>query len=674
MINSNKRFFVINILMAVMLIMLVIRLFNLQITDGNKYKEISGNKNSVNLLEKAPRGEIYDRYGKPLVVNRECYSVTLIKTPITTDELNTVIYKLINVIENAEAEITDTFPINENGSDFTFDDDTERQKWFDNNSKKVNSSMTAAEVFRIFAEETYKISSSYSINDRRKIAGIRYEAELRGFSALSPYTVIEDANVNIVAAIKERQNEFPGVAITNNYVREYNNGMLASHILGRTGKMNAEEYEAYKEKGYSYNDIVGKQGIEKAAEQYLRGEDGIKGSEYNIDGERLTLIKKKETSPGANVILTIDSSLQETAEKSLERNIKAIKANGTFKRGIDADAGAAVVIDVKNGDVLALCSYPTYNLSEFNEQYSQLVNDEAKPMWNRAVSGTYAPGSTFKPLTAIAALESGAITPEEKITDEGVYRFYKEYQPKCWIWQEYRTTHGSINVSKAIEHSCNYFFYETGRRLGIEKIDEYASEFGLGEYTGIELPEETTGYIAGPEAKKKMVTNLTEQGWFGGDTLQAAIGQSYNLYTPVQLANYVAIIANGGTRYKVSLIKSIRSGTDRREIISSEPQVISKIDMKPQTLEAVKLGMKNVVDEGSASAIFNDYPIKIGGKTGTAQIGSKQSNNALFVAFAPFDDPEIAVCVVLEHGVRGANAAYVARDIFDDYFNLKNDD
>ena len=667
MLNSNKRFFVLQILILVLFALLVTRLFNLQIVDGSKYKAAAGSKNSVNLVEKAPRGEIYDRYGKPLVVNRECYSINLIKTAVSENELNEIIYKLFKVIEKENQMITDSFPVTETDFKFTFENDEEKNKWFETNEKKVNIGMSASEVVKKYAE-IYGITKNYSKRDLRKIVGIRYEAELRGFSALSPYTVIEDANIGVVAAIKERQNEFKGVEITNNYVREYNNGMLASHILGRIGKMNEKEYSVYKEKGYSYNDVVGKQGIEKAAEEYLRGEDGIKGSEYNVDGENVTIINKKEAKPGANVVLTIDSELQLAAEESLEKNIKSISASGTEKHGIDADSGAAVVIDVHNGDVLACASYPTYNLSEFNNLYSELSKDLAKPLWNRAVSGTYAPGSTFKPLTAIAALECGAITPSEKITDEGVYRFYKDYQPKCWIWQEYGATHGSINVSKAIEGSCNYFFCETGRRIGIEKIDEYASRFGLGEYTGIELPEETTGYVAGPDAKKKMVKNATEQGWFGGDTIQAAIGQSYNLFTPVQLANYAATIANGGTRYKVNLIKSVRSGTDRREIVSSQPQIVEKINLKPETLEAVKLGMKNVVDEGSASAIFSDYKIQIGGKTGTAQIGSKQSNNALFIAFAPLENPEIAVCVVLEHGVRGANAAYVARDIFDSYF------
>lgn len=669
MINSNKRFFVIKLFIILLIAVLFARLFELQITDGEKYRAVSGSKNSVNLLEKAPRGEIYDRYGKPLVSNRECYSVTLIKTAISNDELNNIIYELIKIIEKENQRINDSLPVNDDGSAFTFADDNEKNKWFTENKNEIDYERTAPELIS-YLRDKYDIKGDYGMHDLRKLAGIRYEAGLRGFSALSPYTIIDDANVNIVAAIKERRDEFVGVEITNNYVREYNNGVLASHILGRTGKMNAEEYEQYKEKGYSYNDIVGKQGIEKSAEEYLRGENGIKGSEYNVDGKSVTIINKKETKPGANVTLTIDSELQEIAERSLEKNIKNISSSGGEKSGKDADSGAAVVIDVKNGDVLVCASYPTYNLSEFNNIYSSLVSDPSKPLWNRAVSGTYAPGSTFKPLTAIAALETGAITPTEKINDEGVYRFYKDYQPKCWIWQQYHTTHGNIDVSKAIEGSCNYFFFEAGRRIGIEKLDEYAAKFGLGEHTGIQLPEEAIGFVAGPEAKKKMVKNATEQGWFGGDTIQAAIGQSYNLLTPVQLANYVAAIANGGTRYKVNLIKSIRSGTDRRELVSTEPETEQKIDMKPENLEAVKLGMKNVVDEGSASAIFTDYHIKIGGKTGTAQIGTKQSNNALFVAFAPFDNPEIAVCVVLEHGVRGANAAYVARDIFDAYFGL----
>ena len=306
-------------------------------------------------------------------------------------------------------------------------------------------------------------------------------------------------------------------------------------------------------------------------------------------------------------------------------------------------------------------------MSQFSETYSELINNKSNPMLNRAVSGLYSPGSTYKPLTAIAAIQSGVVKPRETITCTGIYDYYKDYQPSCWIWSEYHTTHGHQDVTLAIENSCNVYFYELGRRLGIDKLDEYAKKFGLGEYTGIELTEETSGHMASPEYKEQVVTNITDSDWFGGDTLQAAIGQSYSLFTPVQLANYCATIANGGTRYKVNLIDSIRSSVDGSVVEKFEPDVVEKIDIDGQTMGMIRNGMKKVVDEGSASSIFEGYPIQVGGKTGTAQLG-KGANNAIFIAFAPFDNPQIAVAVVLEHGVRGTNAGRVARDVFDKYF------
>ena len=358
-------------------------------------------------------------------------------------------------------------------------------------------------------------------------------------------------------------------------------------------------------------------------------------------------------------MLTIDSQLQKTLESSLENTIKSI--------GNDCNAGAAVVLDVNTGDTLAIASYPTYDMSSFAENYSELIENKANPMLNRAVSGLYSPGSTFKPLTAIAAIQSGAVTTTEKLQCTGVYDFYQDYQPSCWIWSEYNLTHGHQDVTQAIENSCNVFFYELGRRLGIEKLDVYAKKFGLGEYTGIELTEETSGHMASPEYKEQVVSNVTDSAWFGGDTLQAAIGQSYSLFTPVQLANYCATIANGGTRYKVNLIDSIRSSVDGSVIEEFGSEVVEKIEMDPSVMDKIHDGMKKVVDEGSASSIFEGYPIQVGGKTGTAQLGSG-ANNAIFIAFAPFDNPQIAIAVVLEHGVRGTKAGRVARDVFDQYF------
>ena len=667
MLNINKRLVIIYFTVAAAMAVIMMRVFYMQIIRGEEYNRISGSRIGVNLVDKAPRGEITDRYGEKLVTNEASYSLALTKADITDEELNGVILKTLSLLDNVPQS---TLPIDENMS-FTFSNDDEKKKWFENDKYKkyINISMTAKDVFDVLCEKLYKISEEYSLSDRYKILSVRYEADKRGFSPVSPYIIAENVPFDAIAKIKESSESFPGIVITNSYTRKYENNGYLSHVLGRIGKMNDTEYEKYKPLGYSYNDSVGKQGIEKTAEQYLKGTDGVKGS----GGEDSTIISKAPMVPGNNVILTIDMQLQRTLEDSLKNRIQKISREGGEKKGKDANAGAAVVIDVKNGDVLAMASYPTYSLDNFGSNYSALTADKNKPLLNRAASGTYTPGSTFKPLVAVAAMEEGKLKPTEKITDEGIYKFYEDYRPRCWIWSEYHTTHGSINVSQAIEKSCNYFFYETGRRCGIDIINSYAKNFGLGQLTGSGLPEEVSGYVANPESKKKLFKNVDEQGWYGADTLQAAIGQSIHAFTPLQIADYVATIANGGTCYKLNLIKSVRSASDGSLVFQSNPEARSTVKMSADTLKAVKVGMKNVVDEGSARAIFTGYPIQIGGKTGTAQLGSKSSNNAIFTAFAPYDDPQIAVCVVLEHGVRGANAAYVAKDLFDTYFGLNEE-
>lgn len=599
MINSRLRFLVIRITAMLLLFLLIFRLFDMQVLKGKDYKELSDGKFNFSLVEKAPRGNIYDRYGNTLVSNRTGYSLIMSKCDMPEAEFNEMIKKLSLVFEK----------------------------------------------------------HGYILED--VISVPQY-----------PFVVAEDVDVSIVSEIRERQEEFPCISVSKNYFREFSFPGYASHILGRTGKLSADEYAKLKVDGYSYSDVIGKQGIEKTAEKYLRGIDGIGGVERDISGKTLTLLENQSAIQGNSVILTIDMNLQKIAEDSLAYYINKIRSEGGEKTGADADSGALVVLDVKTGDVLACASYPTYNLQNFNKEYSFLLEQNAKPLWNRAVSGTYTPGSTFKPLVAIAALETGNVGIDEKITDEGVYGFYADYQPKCWIWQENHLTHGNIGVSDAIKNSCNYFFYEIGRRTGIDDITKYASAFGLGERTGIELFEEIKGSVASPLYKSKMVKNEAEKKWFAADTLQASIGQSYHAITPVQLASYTATVANGGKRFKLNLIKSVRNPLDNSIIYEAKPQVLSDIKIKPENINLVREGMKNVVDEGSAYEIFAGYPIEIGGKTGTAQLGTKASNNAFFTAFAPFDEPEIAVCVVIEHGVRGANAAYVARDIFDYYFGL----
>lgn len=682
--NSKVRFAIIKIVIVIMLIAIAYKLFDLQVMKGAQYEEVSANRLMTNIVEKAPRGEILDRYGTAMVSNKVGYSVVMQKTGMSDNELNEMIRKLVGLLEQHGTDYYDSLPISNYAPyDFVFEDadedgsvEYEWNEWFKNNKytgKKLAQNMSADAVMGAY-KEIYGVSEEYSPEEQRKIIGIRYEADTRGFSQTSPFVLADDIDVEMVTELKERRNEFKGVTVTNSYVREYNMPGIATHILGRTGKIDAEEYEAHKSEGYGYNDIIGKQGIEKWAESYLRGTDGTSGTLKKVSGEEVVVADDVDPIPGNYVVMTIDSELQKVAEESLDRTIKNIRASGGVKDkdGDDCNAGAAVVIDVKTGDLLTSASYPTYDMSTFNEDYQSLLENDAKPMWNRSVSGLYSPGSTFKPLTAIAALQTGNIGINEIIEDKGVYREYKDYQPVCWIWSEYQTTHGKQNVSQALENSCNYFFYEVGRRLGINKLGEYAAKFGLGQLTGVELDEEASGHMASPAYKKEIIKNVTSQDWYDGDTLQAAIGQSYSLFTPLQLANYTATIANGGTRFKVNLIKSIRSSDDGRTIKEFQPAIEEKIDIDASALSAVKDGMKRVADEGSAAELFANYPIKIGGKTGTAQLGNG-SNNAVFVAFAPFDDPEIAVAVVLEHGVRGTNAGYVAKDIFDKYFNIKSE-
>lgn len=679
--GAEKRLSVLKAVIFVVAAAILCRLFYLQAVMGEQYLAMSTRKFTTSVVDKAPRGEIFDRNGKTLVSNRIGYSLQVQKTDMSNDDFNKMLIKILDILAESGVGFEDTFPITGYGEEFAFVDengdsstDDEKEAWFEKRKKNLKSDMTAYEVVEYYSKNVYGISDDMSDADKRRIIGVRYEADLvGGFSLTTPFVIASDIDMNVVTKIKERQREFDGVIVTNDYIRNYNQGTLAAHILGRVGKIYAEEYEELKDKGYSYNDLIGKQGVELIAEEYLHGIDGTRNLEQNVNGNIVKLADDVPAKAGDYVVLTIDSELQRAAENSLAENINKIRANGgslSQKKGADCNAGAAVVLDIKNGDILAMASYPTFDLANFNRDYEQLSQNKDKPMWNRALSGTYTPGSTFKPFIAIAALENGVIDTDTIIECKGIYDFYESYQPRCWIWTEQHRVHGKLNVTGGIENSCNCFFYEVGRRLGIDKIDAYAKKFGFGEFTGVEFKEEAKGYVASPQMKKKLFKDEESQKWYAGDTIQTAIGQSNSNFTPIQLANYIATVANGGTRYKTNIIKTVRSSDDGSIVMESKPEVAERISLKPSTVEAVKNGMKKVVEDGSAKSIFEGYPIEIGGKTGTAQVGTKVTNNALFVAFAPFDNPEIAVAVVIEHGLRGANAAYVARDIFDEYFNL----
>ncbi len=655
--ENKRRFLVLKLIMLAMLTAITVRLFSMQIIDGEVYLHTATSRLVTRSVDKAPRGDILDRYGKVLVTNKSGYSVVLRKMSSKNETINETVALIADCLVRTDNKIVDTLPISlEAPYKFIFENDDDEELWLERNNF---SPRAKADDVIMALRNRYEITYSLNSELTRYMIGIRYEAERKDFSYSNPVTVATDINADAVAELKGREDELEGVYVVEEYVRDYASEGLATHILGRVGQISAEEYAKHKENGYGINDIIGKQGIERWAESYLRGEDGVDGTTAEVDGKSVELSKGVPATAGDYVMLTIDSEMQEVLEKSLENTIKSI--------GRDCDAGAAVVLDVNSGDTLAMASYPTYDMSQFNDIYGELLENDANPMLNRAVSGLYSPGSTFKPLTAIAGLQMGKISVNDAISCNGVYTYYEDYQPSCWIWSEHNLTHGNQNATQAIQNSCNVYFYELGRRLGIDAIGEYASKFGLGEYTGIQLTEETEGHMASPDYKKQVAMNITDSDWFGGDTLQTAIGQSYSLFTPVQLANYCATIANGGTRYKVNIIDSIRSSVDGSVVEEFEPEVVEKIDISPYTMAKIHSGMKNVVEEGSASSIFEGYPIAVGGKTGTTQLGTG-ANNAIFIAFAPYDKPEIAIAIVLEHGERGTNAGRVARDVFDKYF------
>lgn len=637
------------------------KLFNLQIVNGVTYREQSEKRllRSHNIT--ASRGEITDRYGRPLVTSRMGFELVAYKEYIDDNNLNQLILDTVNILEQYNVAYYDTLPISENG-DFIFDSPDYIAEAEFKEANKFDASMTAKDILDKLIEK-YKIADYYTPAEKRKIVGIRFEMELRSFNSSTPYTIATDVPMEVVSYIREQGTKFTGIDVSVEPIRVNVNGSVASHILGRVGRIYKEEYAVLKTKGYGMNDILGKDGIEKIMENYLKGTDGVQNVEQSIDGRTMKVLEGKEPIPGNNVILTIDLELQKIAEDSLAQTIQDMSTN---PESLGASAGAVVVVDVNNGEILAMASYPTFNQNTFNEDYKLLLENDAKPMWNRAISGTYAPGSTFKMLTAVAALESGVTTKNEIINDLGIYKYYESsnYTPKCWIYTDTGRTHGNQNVMQAIENSCNYYFYEVGRRMGIDKLAEYGKKFGLGEYTGIELTGEAKGIFASREYRQKI-----NKVWYPGDTLQASIGQSDHLFTPIQLANYVATLANGGTRYKLHIIKEVKSGVDSRTIYKNEPEIVEQINISDENYKAIIEGMRAVSETGTASNVFAGYPIPVGGKTGTASVPNGTAN-ALFVAVAPLDNPQIAIAIVVEHGGHGNYVAPIAKNIISYYMQL----
>ncbi len=677
--SINFRYNIATIFTYLIGIILIVQLFNLQIVHGAKYREESNTRLTRESVLEADRGEILDRSGNVLVSSSQKFNLELYKSKIDTDTLNESILKIIQVLEKYDVSYTDSFPININPFEYTISD-TSLSNWKKNNN--IDSDATAEEAFYKFKDK-YKIKNE-DITEVRKIIAIRYEIVKEGYSSTKALTIAKDIPREAIAEFSEKGDDFPGINIAVQPVRQYKEGTLASHILGYASKISDTEYQQKKDT-YNQNDIIGKTGIEYLFEEYLKGKDGIKQIDMAVDGTITAEVVEKEAVSGSNVVLTIDSKLQKIAEEALKDNVEKIKSGG-FGKAYEAKGGSCVVMNVKTGEVLAMASYPDYNPQSFangisSEEWKSYSENKSYPLLNKAIQSAYEPGSIFKMVTAIAGLESGNITLTERINDTGQYIKYGEKR-NCWYYTDYHTGHGPLNVIGAIEKSCNYFFYETADRMGIDTLDKYASYFGLGKKTGIELPSEVSGTLASKEYVKSINSS-----WNPGDTINAAIGQGYNRFTPLQMTKYISMIANGGNNVDVSIIKTIQN-SDGTEVSKEEINKFvneklglteendENINLNKDYINAVKEGMKSVTsgESGTAYVRFKDFNIKVGGKTGSAEAG-KDSNgkdivNAWFAAFAPYDDPEIAVVVMVENGGHGNYTAEAVRNIMAEYFGM----
>ena len=668
---TNLRFNISIIIVYIIGVILISKLFQLQIVNGAEYRETSNTRLSRESTLEASRGEILDRSGNILATTTSSFNLELYKTKSDDEALNNCILNLITLFEENKVTYPNNFPINDEGTEFLIEGEN-LKKWLSN--YKLEEGTPPNEVIKYFIEK-YKIKTE-DIKTARKIISIRYEITTKGYSSTKSLELAENVSREVVAKICERNSDFPGVTITTQSSRKYNYNNLASHIIGYIGKISEKEYNEEKEV-YNNDDYVGRTGIESLFEKYLRGEKGKQEIEMSVDGTVTGETVTKDPKQGSTIVLTIDSKLQEVAETALARNIEKIR-NGGFSSRYDAQGGCVAVIDVNSGEVLAMASNPDYNPNSWVGGISQTEYNEIKEknsLFNKAISGSYAPGSIFKMVTALAGLETGAISAAEKINDTGRYTKYKDYQPVCWYYTDYHRGHGYLNVSGAIQHSCNYFFYETGNRVGIENLDKYAKYFGLGTKTGIELPSETAGTLASPEAAKK-----ANQTWSSGQTLSAAIGQSFNSFSPLQIAKYVAMVANGGNKINPTIIKRVLNadGTEssKKEIneyvkneLGLEDEETENLTFSNTNISAVLEGMRSVTEEhGTASSVFRNFEIEVGGKTGSAEAG--KNVNAWFAGFAPYNDPEIAVIVMVENGGHGFYTAEVAREIIAEYFGM----
>ena len=661
-------------------------LFRIQIINRDEYdsKTISLSKASSEI--EALRGEILDSNGKALVYNIRSNSVYIDASYFPSSskkaERNEILLSLVKLFDAEQIEYKSSLPITSvNGKIvFTADSEGDRKYLFQKDYLNLNSYATAQNCYDALCE--FYDFQNMSQDEILKVGGILFEMRKGDFSKSNPFTLAENVTDDIVLIIKEQSRFYKGVEVRVDTSRAFYDGTIAPHIIGYYDSISAEEYakvtEEYKEKlndttltdeekeslklkAYGMTDKIGKFGIENAMENELRGTNGIMTTTTNSDGTKTTAITRNPKN-GNNVILTIDADFQKKVQDILAARIDSTKGSKNV-----AAAGSIVVMDVNDFSVLACATYPSYDLSTYKENIVALNKDETAPLWNRALRSTYEPGSTVKPLVALAGLEEGIVTADQLIKCTALYTYFSDMTFRCYNVGSHAGH--EINVKQALRYSCNIYFYEVGRQLGISKMNDYFKKLGLGSKTGVEITE-ASGVVAGPEERE--AKGLV---WYPGDTVQAAIGQADNLFTPIQLCSYVSTLANGGTRYKAHFVKSIKSADYSETIYEAEPVILNENEFSRNSLKTVREGM---VMMANSQAAFQGLPYQIAAKTGTAEAKRKvngvtvEFTNGFMISYAPADNPEIAVVIAVENITSGGMGAYV-RDVYEAYFNRNSE-
>ena len=690
---SRIRAVILSLLYGVVMLLYVFKLFNLQIVETQGKKDNTMTYTTITTV-RASRGDLLDRNGNVMVGNRASYDLVFNHYVIkSTDDPNSHLLRLYQKTQELGITYQDHFPVTkERPFEYTLSDYTTAwQTYFQNFmiDRGLDSDVSAPLLLERLRSR-YDIPEEWDEVTARAVIGMRYEFDLRGVTNLPTYTFIEDVSDENLSAILELN--IPGLMVESSTVREYHTD-YAAHILGYMGGMDSDDWAKYKDQGYSMDAYIGQSGFEEAFEEYLHGIDGTRVDVVTKDGTIIESYYTKEPVAGANVETTIDLQIQKIAEDALAEAMHKFtdpETNTSTKGdGLDAEGAAVIVMEVKTGKILACASYPTFNLATMNEDWDEITSDPLNPFFNRAFGACYAPGSTYKPITLISAMENTFSKGErvgqpilsygETIVTKGVFTEYEGFAPRCMIYANNPgVTHGTIDATDALKVSCNYFFFWLGHLMTIEMMDETAKAFGLGEPTGIKLTEKV-GWRSNQESKTAAYGPGAVFG--AGDRVLTAVGQAENRFTPLQLCVYACTLANEGTRYSATFLNRVVSSDYRELILEKEPEIVSTFEMSWQTIDTYKTGMRKVVTEygGTARKYFGGYddpdgrgnfPVAVCAKTGTAEHSSGGSDHGAFICFAPMDDPEIAVAIYGEKVGAGSYLGQVAEDILKEYFDM----